>query len=162
MATARKPIDAPALAKIVQNAYSVNLFGRKCGDTAKEEAQKNLNGLTHYVDDGTLKLFHCRILSVKHSCAGLILGLIESAPRDHRNKSRGFRFVAFDVFGNSVMRQDIDSLFASAKEAERAYYAWLDFEFDLAAHYKKIMQRDIAAAKEKAKRLAMGMKNIRT
>ena len=67
--------------------------------TAKEEAQRQLSGITHYVDDDTLRYFKSRILDVIFSNDGLTLGLVMSQPNYEKNDKREYRAALFNVFG---------------------------------------------------------------
>tara|TARA_R110000824_G_C14866326_1_gene641803 strand:+ start:129 stop:599 length:471 start_codon:yes stop_codon:yes gene_type:complete len=69
--------------------------------TAKYEAQRQLSGITHYVDDDTLKYFKCRILDVIFSNDGLTLGLVMSQPNYEKNDKREYKVTLFNVFGST-------------------------------------------------------------
>tara|TARA_R110001599_G_scaffold7910_1_gene38099 strand:- start:529 stop:939 length:411 start_codon:yes stop_codon:yes gene_type:complete len=68
--------------------------------TAKYEAQRQLSGITHYVDDDTLRYFKCRILRVIFSEDGLTLGLIMSQPNYEKNDKREYKAALINVFGS--------------------------------------------------------------
>src|SRR6478736_418130 len=70
----------------------------------KNNAQRNLQGRTHYVDDDTLRGFYSRIISARHVDNGLLFAIVTSDAIDHENRKRGFRYVIFDIFGNVVER----------------------------------------------------------
>lgn len=70
----------------------------------KNNAQRNLCGRTHYVDDDTLRGFHSRIISARETHGGLLFAIVTSDAKDFENRSRGFRYVIFDLFGNVVDR----------------------------------------------------------
>jgi hypothetical protein len=109
------------------------------GYDAKACAQRNLSGRTHYVDDNTLRFFHSRINSARPEMSGLVLVLIESVAADFRNRSRGFRFVVFDLFGSVINdRAGHDSLLRTSEQARKAASAWLR-GFDVLAHYRDAM-----------------------
>ena len=75
----------------------------------KANAQRNLRGRTHYVDDDTLRFHKARILSARVAANGLLFAIIESMSLDWDGTKRGFRGVIFDIFGNVVgNRADID------------------------------------------------------
>jgi len=75
------------------------LFRKEHCRTAKYEAQRQLSGITHYVDDDTLRYFKSRILEVIFSEDGLTLGLIMSQPNYENNDKREYRSALFNVFG---------------------------------------------------------------
>jgi hypothetical protein len=126
-----------------------------CG--AKAAAQRNLAGRSHYVDDDTLRFFHARILNARPVAQGLILCLIESVAGDINNRSRGFRFVAFDIFGTVVTdHSNLDDLLRTGDKAHQAADSWLE-SFDVAAHYRAAigkraerLDREAAALREAA------------
>jgi hypothetical protein len=109
---------------------------------AKRNAQCNLQGRTHYVDDATLRYFHSRITSSGNHYHGLIFGLIESVARDPDNKSRGFRYVLFDVFGTVIDRPGMHELVSSSDVARKRMYAALD-ALDVLAHYREALHSRI-------------------
>ena len=68
----------------------------------KPNAQENLNGKNYYVTDATLRSFGSRIITTKSIYNGLIFGLVESVYKGYARTKRGFRFVLFDVYGNTI------------------------------------------------------------
>lgn len=122
---------------------------------AKYNAQRNLQGRTHYADSDTLKYFHARITQSGCTDSGLIFWLIESVALDPRNSKRGFRYVLFDVAGNVISRVDLENAFRSSEAARKAMYAELNkldaFKVTAEAIDNKERQykRDIAAMREK-------------
>ena len=106
---------------------------------AKACAQRNLTGRSHYCDDDTLKYFHSRIQSARPECHGLVLIIVESAAADYKNTSRGFRFVAFDLFGAVINDRGEESpLHKKSDKACAEAAAWLE-SFDVLAHYRAEM-----------------------
>ena len=65
-------------------------------------AQANLDGLTHYCDDGTLSFFGGRIDVSTASPSGLYFGLVESMKHPASGAKREYRAVWFDVSGHCV------------------------------------------------------------
>lgn len=97
--------------------HGVQLFKERSG-MPLNQAQRNLEGRTHYVDDSTLKSFVAKIHSCNIMDDGLILGMVESCQKGPRAEDgRVFRPVFFDVFGNTVYRPDLDDSFDSQKQA---------------------------------------------
>ena len=94
--------------------------------TPKWNAQSNLNGRTHYVDDDTLKFHKSRILSSRVVDQGLIFALIESCAANPDNMLRVFRYVIFDIFGTVIERPNLYGSFKSKKSAEKAMWASLN------------------------------------
>lgn len=97
----------------------MNLY-RDRYNNAKANAQDNLGGRTHYVDDSTLRFFHARVLSSQVFADGLLFGIIESTASDIHNTQREFRGVLFDVFGDTVYRPDLGQGFATSRQARKA------------------------------------------
>ena len=66
------------------------------------DAQRNLQGRTHYVNPDTLKGFQARILTAYSTPDGLLYVLVESVQSrpDHGGYTR--RVVVFDVFGDII------------------------------------------------------------
>ena len=87
----------------------------------KWNAQKNLMGRTHYVDDDTLRFHKSRILCSDPLQDGLLFGLVESVSLDMNNTKRGFRYVMFDIFGTVVgTRASLDDCYKSSNAARKA------------------------------------------
>lgn len=87
----------------------------------KHNAQRNLSGRTHYVDDDTLRYHHSRILSARVIANGLYFGIVESVALDMHNTSRGYRHVIFNLFGNVVgERPSLDECVKTSKSAYKA------------------------------------------
>jgi hypothetical protein len=95
----------------------------------KINAQRNLAGRTHYVDDDTLRSFYSRVISARHTDGGLLFAIVTSDAKDHQNKSRGFRYVIFDLFGTVAERNpaSVDrEYFRSSAKAEKAMWSALN------------------------------------
>jgi hypothetical protein len=105
-----------------------NLYRNESG-YPKINAQRNLQGRTHYVDDDTLRGFHSRVISARHTDGGLLFAIVTSDAKDYQNKSRGFRYVIFDLFGTVVERNpsSVDrEYFRTSAKAEEAMWAALN------------------------------------
>lgn len=147
-------------ARAIAHALNVRLFERYSHD-AKHSAQRNLSGKTHYADDDTLNFFHARINSCRTECNGLVLVITESAAADYQNKTRGHRFVAFDLFGTVL--NDRDHADAMRSKSGRAYddsREWLE-SFDVLAHYKAALAEHAARLKRDADAMAKAARSIR-
>lgn len=92
-------------------------------------AQRNLQGITHYVDADTLKYFKSRILDSGISHDGLVFWLVESKRSEPGANNK--RFVAFDVFGTQLFEGD--SFHKTSKAAWKEGSAWLA-AFDALSH----------------------------
>ena len=55
----------------------------------KYNAQRNLQGRTHYVDDATLRCFRSRVLLTAINFDGLLFGLVESVSLNPNHTARG-------------------------------------------------------------------------
>lgn len=97
----------------------MNLYRENYSDP-KRNAQDNLIGRSHYVDDNTLRFHGSRILSAGVAAEGLLFWLIESVALDPDGRKRGFRFVIFDVFGSVIERANLDESFKSKDAARKA------------------------------------------
>ena len=99
-------------------------FYRNESSNPKWNAQRNLDGRTHYVSDDTLRYHKSRVLRSHVVSDGFIFTIVESYavdyPVNHGNGKRAFRGVAFDVFGNTLYRPDLDAGFTSAEKASEA------------------------------------------
>ena len=93
---------------------------------AKVNAQNNLMGRTHYVDDSTLRFHKSRILKAKATVDGLLFYLIESCAADMDNTRRIFRHVIFDITGNTVSRPSLDEGCKTRAQAEKQLWAAME------------------------------------
>lgn len=116
-------------------------------DNAKGNAQYNLAGRTHYVDDATLKFHKSRILKTVIAGDGLLFGLIESYAADMHNTKRLFRAVVFDVFGTVVERKSLSGGATTRAKAELHLSEMLDSidakkhtQKAITAHRKRVMR----------------------
>lgn len=92
----------------------------------KVNAQQNLCGRTHYVDDATLRFHKSRVLSARHVDEGLLFAIVTSDALDMHNSKRGYRFVIFDVFGTVLERPKLEEAFTSSKRATEAMWKALN------------------------------------
>ena len=95
------------------------------------DAQRNLEGRTHYADPDTLRYFKARILRATHSSNGLFYLIQESlkCPLEPFNGSTARRNVVFDVFGSVVNGREV--FHKTAVKADKEYSelrAWIDNE----------------------------------
>ncbi len=117
----------------------MNLFRHDYSD-AKHNAQSNLSGITHYVDDGTLRFHKARILACNVHDNGLLLSIIESTAMDMHNTKRGFRYVIFDVFGTTIARVGLDDCVSTKAQAVKGLYAALN-QIDAVTHTLEAIDR---------------------
>ena len=78
--------------------------------------------------------------------------ILESSSKNFENTSRGFRAVVFDVFGDTVYRPNLDTMFNSSKEALKDFETWAK-EFDVQAYYMEKIKQEAAKLKREAERL---------
>ena len=113
----------------------MNLY-RDESSNAKWNAQRNLSGRTHYVDDDTLRFHKSRVISSYVTDNGLLFAIVTSDALDMNNTRRGFRYVIFDVFGTSIERTNIEESFTTSRAACKAMWAALN-AMDAKAHTLK-------------------------
>jgi len=92
----------------------------------RNNAQRNLAGRTHYVDDATLRFHKSRIISARPTDGGLLFAIVTSDAKDMNNTQRGFRYVIFDLFGSVVERNpaQVDmEWFRTSVQAEKAMWS---------------------------------------
>jgi hypothetical protein len=146
------PITAiESYAKTIKAIESAGLrvFRLECYRLGKQNAQQNLRGKTHYVDDDTLRYHHARILDARAICHGLFFKIIESVSLDMRNTRRGFRVVVFDLFGAVMQRQGLEDCYKSRQQAEKHFYFPIDPQQYYAQRLRELGQIEILQAKRK-------------
>lgn len=104
----------------------MELYSDKNCYHGKGNAQANLIGRTHYVDEDALRWHKSRIVYAYHHADGLLFSIVESVAADMHNTKRGFRYVIFDVFGNIIDRADLEHLWRTSAAAKKAMYKALD------------------------------------
>ena len=93
------------------------------------DAQRNLAGRTHYVDDDTMRYFKARINHASGYDDGLTYAILESVA--HPSLGRVHRPVIFDVFGTVICKRD--NYYKTSDQARKAMYAILNAH-DAVAH----------------------------
>ena len=124
----------------------VRPFSQESSDP-KYDAQRNLRGKTHYVDDDTLKFHKSRVLSSARLEDGLLLRIVTSDALDMHNTKRGFRAVVFDVFGTVIDRPTLEQA-SSTKEA--ALNRSRNQPLDLVAHYQEALESQLNRKQDEA------------
>ena len=92
----------------------------------KLNAQRNLCGRTHYVDDDTLRWHKSRVLSSGISDNGMLFWIVTSDALDMNNSRRGYRYVVFDIFGHVLSRVDLEHAFKRREQATKAMWVALN------------------------------------
>jgi hypothetical protein len=100
---------------------------------AKVNAQHNLCGRTHYVDDDTLRWHKSHIISARVVDRGLLFAIVTSDALDMNNTKRGFRYVIFDVFGSVLGRPELKEAYRTSALATKAMWTALN-KIDAKAH----------------------------
>ena len=118
-------------------------------DSPKANAQRNLEGRTHFADDGTLRYFGSRIISALDHDDGLLFSIIESSYADYAKTRRTFRFAVFDVFGTCIERPGVEHGCSTSTAARKARHDWL-LAFDINAHYAAAIAEHAARAERDA------------
>lgn len=134
----------------IANAISglnLGLFGYK-SCYPKYNAQENLRGKSHFVDDETLRFFGSRISRASETCSGLLFYVVESSYLDMNKTKRGFRYAVFDLFGNEVARQSLDEALPTSERAYKAMYDRIN-SLDVAEHYRQALQSVIRHSSRK-------------
>lgn len=103
----------------------MNLYRNESSDP-KTNAQRNLVGRTHYVDDDTLRFHKSRVISARHSDEGLLFAIVTSDSLNYEGTRRGFRFVIFDVFGTVLERTETENAFRTSDKATKAMWVALN------------------------------------
>ena len=121
------------LASLIQKTGFASLYDNK-SSYAKNNAQLNLDGRSHFATDSALRFFGARINSAHHTASGLLFFIVESSFLDMQKTRRGFRFHLFDIFGQEIGNQELDQAVKTSEQARKAGYQFLD-NFDLSKHY---------------------------
>ena len=151
MKTLKKTIDA--MLKIQP------LFVQVSDIQAKYNAQRNLQGRSHYATDETLRFHHAKILNSNAILDGLFFKIVESVALDMHNTERGFRVVVFDLFGNTVERKDLDQSFKTKKAAEKDYS--INFQVSPVSYYYKVLIEKAKVKNIASIRMSKAAKSIR-
>ena len=110
------------------------------GASLKHYAQRQLDGLTHYVDEGTLRFHKSKITAACPVRDGHLFLLVTSDALDWNNTRRGFRFALFDTSGHVVDLTFIENAHTSTKKALEAGMEAADAA-DLKAIYAEMKER---------------------
>jgi hypothetical protein len=92
----------------------------------KVNAQRNLCGRTHYVDDDTLRWHKSRVISTHVTDGGLLFAIVTSDALDMNNARRGFRYVVFNLFGAVLGRTDMESAYRTSDQARKVMWTALN------------------------------------
>lgn len=136
-------MNTETLAAIIRNishtANGARLYESRYYSQPVHYAQSQLTGRTHYVDEGTLRFFHARVIGAHEDANGLLFWIVESSATDPDNNGRGFRPVVFDIFGEVIYRPDLADMVKTSDKARALYREWRE-GFDIAAHYREALE----------------------
>jgi hypothetical protein len=136
----------------------MELFSEKSSHT-KYNAQRNLQGRTHYVDDDTLRFHKSRILSTHVGSNGLIFAIIESYAADYKNTRRLFRPVVFDIFGTVLSRVELDQGH-KYKQAARSHLTEILNSIDAKDHTLKAIDKQQKYYIDECERMRVKVNNL--
>jgi hypothetical protein len=136
------------LASLIQKTGFASLYDNK-SSYAKNNAQLNLEGRSHFATDSALRFFGARINSAHHTASGLLFFIVESSFLDMQKTRRGFRFHLFDIFGQEIGNQELSDAVKTSEQARKAGYSFLD-NFDLPKHYAQKLEDIARRAKREA------------
>lgn len=103
-------------------AAGIELFQERSGFPLNQ-AQRNLDGKTHYVDEASLRSHVSKIHNVYVMDDGLILGMIESVQAGpSADDGRVYRPVFFDIFGGIIYRPDLQDSAKTLKKAQAEFW----------------------------------------
>jgi hypothetical protein len=137
------------------NKAGVHLFTDK-SSYPLNNAQQNLKGRTHYVDDDTLRYFKSKILESNIIAGGAFFYVIESTSLDMNHSKRGFRYVLFDVFGSVIDRVNLDESWRTKDQAKKAFWKFYGI-FDGKQYYKDRLSDKIKTVKYEIESLESGL-----
>lgn len=117
----------------------MNLYRNESSDP-KTNAQRNLCGRTHYVDDDTLRWHKSHVLASRVVDNGLLFAITTSDALDMNNTKRGYRYVIFDVFGTVLGRPELEESFRRREQCDKAMWAALN-AIDAKAHTREAIKQ---------------------
>lgn len=132
------------------------LYECKSGDP-KHNAQRNLEGRTHFVCDENLRFHKSKVLSSRAFADGLLFKVTESCSLDWNNTKRGVRVHVFDVFGTQVWGPDLENAKPRREQADRLFD---EAAIDLVAHYKKALESKLFWLREDEKKTQAALDSI--
>ena len=151
----KKLVDV--LARLGHRADVPRLYRHESSDPTRD-AQRNLDGRTHYVDADTLRWHKSRILDARADAEGLLFLVLTSDAADPENRRRIFRIVAFDLFGTVIFRDSLEDAATTSKGARKHFAA---FRVNLTDHYRAVLAERVERLAEdlaefKAAKRALG------
>jgi hypothetical protein len=138
-----------ATVTLIAAALRVSLFREPQRSSARASAQDQLNDITPYVRDNTLRFHHSRINGCAPMFDGLFFRITESVSLDMHNTKRGTRCVLFDLTGRTVFHPSLSDTRASCGAALKQYHQWAD-TFDPIAYYREKLTANAARLEAQA------------
>ena len=135
-----------------------SLYRNESSDS-KYNAQRNLEGRTHYADDDSLRFHKSRINTSVITDGGLLFAIVESYAVDMRNTSRLFRPVIFDISGHVISRCKLEDGFKTSKQAIKAMWDELN-SIDAATVTTDCISRYIAESERQAKYMRDDLQSV--
>ncbi len=135
-----------------------NLYRNESCD-AKYNAQRNLEGRTHYVDDDSLRFHKSRINTTTITDGGLLFALVESYAVDCHNSTRLFSPVIFDTSGYIISRCELEAGFKTSKQAISAMWDELN-NIDAVAVTNNCIDRFIVESERQAKYMRSDLQSV--
>lgn len=149
----------PQTAQTIAQAFKKQLYSRRQNDSICD-AQENLDGRTYYVEPGTLRYHHSRIVGGGVHLCGAAYRVLEVTALDYDNSRRGYRAVLFDLTGRTIYHPKLEECHRTKEQAIRAFWVWFE-TFDPLEYYRERINeeadqlaRQIAALNEAAQTLA--------
>lgn len=105
-------------------------------------AQDCLSGLTHYVDDETLRYFKAKIVSCRIVDGGRLLAIVERLPCDSFDGPRRSRFVIFNIAGDVINSDERETEYRTTEQATKAMWAYLNGVDSLAVTREAILSHN--------------------
>jgi len=128
-------------------------------NNAKYNAQRNLESITHYVDDESLKFHKSRVISSHVSNQGMIFSIVESYAIDMNNTRRAFRPVIFNVCGNVIYSAELENGFKTSSQALKSMREELN-KINALKETKKAIKNHLKWEKYQANLLINEIKNL--
>lgn len=133
-------------------------FRQESGDP-KTNAQRNLGKVTHYFDDDTLRFHKGRVNSTGTLAGGLVFFASCTDALDMHNTKRGHRYVAFDVFGNTIFRPSLEEAQPTADRARKQFEEVITTT-SIANHYRSAIARLLSESRAQSSRLEVAADKI--
>ena len=143
----------PTTAQTIAQAFGRQLYTHRRDDNTCD-AQENLEGRTYYVEPGTLRFHHSRIVGGGVHLCGAAYRVLEVTALDYDNTRRGYRAVLFDLTGRTIYHPKLEQCHRTKEQAMRAFWAWFE-TFDPLEYYR-------ARINEEADQLARQIERLNT